>query len=336
MLISIIVATYNRAEQLRAALQSLLHLHTLASFDYEVVVVDNASTDDTNSVVQSIAEDSPVPIRIVAETMPGVAFARNRGITESSGDWVAFFDDDQIADPDWLKELFSLAELVSARCVGGRVDLNLPQNELVRLSQVCRAILGETFHGSQPIKLGRKELPGTGNVLLHRSIFKSVGIFDEATIFGGEDAGLFRAVRKAGYDIWYAPQAVVLHAVPTYRLGIDYFMWASLRHGVAYAFLDCKMYGNLKIIGLGLARTAQALCLNLPAYLFYALSNNKIDFLGRRCLLGRAVGYVREVVYLLAPQVFSQKRFFDKVSFRAERKGFCSVLPVPPPLSEKQ
>ena len=96
--ISTIVCTYNRADMLRSALASLYDLATDGEFTYEIVVIDNASTDATPAAIAAAAAESSAPLRGVHEPQKGVVAARNRGIREARGRWIAFFDDDQLAE----------------------------------------------------------------------------------------------------------------------------------------------------------------------------------------------------------------------------------------------
>ncbi len=109
MLISVIIATYNRAELLRDSIESLLRLETGDEFHYEIVMIGNISTDRTRAVVEELSSSTSVSLKYFLETSPGVACSRNNGVRESSGDWIAFCDDDQIAEPDWLKDLRIIA-----------------------------------------------------------------------------------------------------------------------------------------------------------------------------------------------------------------------------------
>src|SRR5438445_13898566 len=93
--ISIVVCTQNRAEALRGALASLSEL-AKTNFTYEIVVIDNGSTDHTPQVVAAAAVEAKHPLRGVSEPEKGIVPARNRGIRESRGRWIAFFDDDQL------------------------------------------------------------------------------------------------------------------------------------------------------------------------------------------------------------------------------------------------
>src|SRR5262249_41598358 len=161
-------------------------------FRYEVVVVDNASTDETAAVIAAAARHFPVPLRGVREPRPGVACARNRGIHEARGAWVAFFDDDQVADPAWLRELLAMAEAKQIRGVGGANRLRLPDGRADDLPQACRELLGGSSGPGAPRLYSRRLAPGAGNLLVHRSVFEQVGVFDEGLREAGEDADLYR------------------------------------------------------------------------------------------------------------------------------------------------
>ena len=211
--VSIVVCTYNRAELLRDALASLVRLRTDGRFRYEVVVVDNASTDHTACVIGELSQVSSdeearshalrgnVPsatLRGVVEPRHGVSCARNRGIEEARGRWIAFFDDDQVADPDWLLRLLEMAERTGARCVGGAVRLLLPADVLDGLPAVCRELLGESVGMDVACRYTRRRAPGTGNLLVQRSVFDEIGRFDESLHEAGEDTDLYRRILRGG------------------------------------------------------------------------------------------------------------------------------------------
>ena len=99
-LVSIVVCTHNRAEMLRGALESLSRIDIGADFSCELVVIDNNSSDATPQVFDEVATQFSYPVRRIFESQPGVVYARNRGVAEAQGEWIAFFDDDQLADPD--------------------------------------------------------------------------------------------------------------------------------------------------------------------------------------------------------------------------------------------
>ena len=268
--ISVLVITYNRAEQLGQALASLIRQEIGGSYSFEIVVIDNASTDGTKALISEMAQDACVPLRYQFETAKGVAHARNRGIIEASGEWLAFFDDDQIAEPHWLWELVTVAKNMKASCVGGCIRLRFPtQEDLDKLSPICRAILGESIPGKEPRKYPGKSLPGTGNVLLERKIFAEVGQFDTTLSRGGEDADFFRRVKRKGIDMWYAPEALAHHVIPPYRLEVGYLIWCSMRDGVNYAYMDQKESGSARFSWHALDGLGRHSCLMSPAFCWH-------------------------------------------------------------------
>lgn len=320
--ISVVVCTYNRAEMLRRALESLIFQETGDEFSYEILVIDDASSDGTGFVVSEASSCSRVPIRYVREEGQGIAHARNRGLENSSGKWIAFFDDDQLAEPDWLRELYTLAVKTGAPCIGGSSLLCLPKADCLRLSPVCRALLGELKYGDQPKKSGHKSDFGTGNILIRRDLFQAVGVFDEATTRGGEDIEFMARLRKAGFEAWYAPRAVVHHLIPPYRLKEDYLLWLSLRVGDNFAYRDYRERGLAKTGLACVARIGQLLLVNLPLLAWAYLMRDLAEVLGRRCLLWRALAYTRRALNLLAPGLFPQDHFFARLEFRKERATF--------------
>src|SRR6187551_1034496 len=105
MYLSIIVSTYNRADLLGEALGSILEQEAVSSWAWEVIAVDNNSTDNTRAVAEMLLAQYPNRLRYVFEAEQGLSAARNRGIRESRGAIIAFTDDDVRVAPDWVETL---------------------------------------------------------------------------------------------------------------------------------------------------------------------------------------------------------------------------------------
>jgi glycosyltransferase involved in cell wall biosynthesis/peptidoglycan/xylan/chitin deacetylase (PgdA/CDA1 family) len=315
--VSVIVPTFNRANWLADALRSLIRQRTNNKFDFEIVVCDNASTDDTAQVVASVAESSTIPIRYCCQSKPGDAPTRNLALQEAAGQWLAFFDDDQLAPEDWLSELVAAAEKTSGQIVGGAVRLDLTARQRTELGSSVREALRETDLYPQLHPYLRHSLPGTGNALVARSVFERIGQFDESFVNGGSDYDFFARARAAGFALWYTPDAVVRHRVDPRRLSADYLRRDALLSGAEHAeHLDFKQSGLIKVLGCGLARVGQALLVHGPLLLAAWLRHDRGQVLGRRIRLWRTEGYLRKCVALAAPARFSQARFLDSMSFR--------------------
>ena len=320
---SIVICTFNRAALLRDALVTLV-AQKVDGLRYEVVVVDNASADDTPAVIAEFERTSPVPLRGVREGTPGVSAARNRGIREAAGEWVAFFDDDQVADPRWLAELVGFARHQGVRCVGGANRLLLPPGAADRLPAVCRALLGEVAGGDAPRRYDGQRTPGAGNLLVHRGVFAEVGTFDESLREGGEDTDLFGRVTAAGIETWYTPAAVMHHVVPAYRTTPAYLRWKALLNGGHLATRSGRRRGRGRLLPGLAARVGQAAGVHAPRLVWHRLRGDAAAAVGTRCALWRAEGYARFALHQLAPRVFPQRAFFAGVEFRDERERFAT------------
>jgi GT2 family glycosyltransferase len=227
---------------LRDALASLADLQTHGKFQYEVVVVDNASTDPTPEVVETFRSTTRWNVRYVHESRKGIAFARNRGVREATGEWVAFFDDDQLADANWLWALWSYATEHELWGVGGAVVLKLPDDCSRQLHATVRMLLGEALHSQQPFPYSHKYTFGTGNLMLHRRVFEQVGLFNEVFVARAEDTDLFCRIYSAGIPTWYVPEAIVHHMTPYARLQLDYLQRLARNMGESIAPRELERY----------------------------------------------------------------------------------------------
>ncbi len=324
--ISVVICTYNRATLLRTALQSILNLRTDDTFHYEIVVVDNGCTDETESVISTAAEDASVLVCGVREDRRGVAAARNRGIMAARGSWIAFFDDDQVADPDWLIQLFAAASQFETRCVAGAVRLLLPDDALNRLAPICRRLLGELVPVDQPQRLGKSIGAGTGNLLVHKSIFEQIGTFDESLLQAGEDTDILNRMRGSGIEGWFTPLATVGHVVPPHRLTNEYFRWASLRSGTYIARHDWNRWGAFGFPIIFAGRLAQIFLHFIPRWIWGHIRHSKKDIQTGRCLLWRAEGYMRLVLSWVHPSQTAASTLQAQTDFRTERERFAQTM----------
>ncbi len=204
------------------------------------------------------------PSDCVSEPRRGQVYARNRGIAEARGEWIASFDDDQLADPAWLKELLALAHDTQSRSVGGAMRLKLPEGCHRRLAAFCRRVLGESVGWQTRRRYTRKHGPGAGNHMLHRSVLDEVGVYDESYNLRGDDTDLYRRLCAAGIDSWYSPAAVAYHVTPPYRLTEQYLRETSLCNGWCFARRDRERFGALVAPLVLVARIGQMAGIHLP------------------------------------------------------------------------
>src|SRR5580704_1493640 len=105
MRITVILCTHNRCRSLAKALESVAASQLSTSTDWEVLVVDNNSSDQTREAVETYCRRYPVRFRYVFEPQPGKSYALNSGIREALGEILAFMDDDVTVEPTWLQNL---------------------------------------------------------------------------------------------------------------------------------------------------------------------------------------------------------------------------------------
>src|SRR5690348_14636457 len=122
VLISLVITTFNRAELLRSALESVANSKVENQDTIEVIVVDNNSVDHTRQTVENVgARGFPFALRYVYEPRQGLSYARNRGADEANGIYVAYMDDDQLLEEHYLSRIESVFLHTKAACVGGPV-----------------------------------------------------------------------------------------------------------------------------------------------------------------------------------------------------------------------
>ena len=313
--ISVIVCSYNRADWLRVAVESLTKLET-GDFTYEILVVDNASTDHTKDVVMQAAEEhSDLTIRYVREGEPGVSFARNRGLRESEATWIAFFDDDEIAPKEWLLELMKAAEKHNVKCVGGGVVLKFDEGHDRVLKPWVRVLLGCT-EGMAGQMYDAKRVPTTGNMLIHTEVFEKIGIFRTDLVEGGEDTDVYHRMRGEGYEAYFSPEAWVHHQIPPFRIEPNYLRSTATRMGSHIARREFEKLGLLKFPFIVLARLLKMLLVYVPKLLLAKLGGDREEILESNCYWWMWKGYFQAAFRLL----FRKQESSNPLSFREERQ----------------
>jgi len=210
MTLSVIICTLNRAPQLEHCLQRFREAPTFCK-TWELIVVDNNSSDDTRAVTQKFASSAPFHVRYVFESRQGLSYARNRGIAETSGSIIAFTDDDCLVERQWASTIvreFSTDR--SLAVLGGRVDPEPPNGQ----------------GGGTRTYSDRKQITSFPEIFRHmigcnmafsRNVFEVIGGFDpllgKGTSLGSaEDLDILYRALKGQLPIVYVPEAVVFHA----------------------------------------------------------------------------------------------------------------------------
>ncbi|MBR2443032.1 MAG: glycosyltransferase family 2 protein [Rikenellaceae bacterium] len=230
MKLSIVIATYNRAADLVRSLESLVE-QTQSVQDWECVVVNNNSKDDTEEQFARFCEQHPsLNLRMVREQNQGLSWARNRGIAESRGEIVAIIDDDETVNAEFVEGYISLFEKYpEASAAGGRVVPHFMGGRPRWMSRYTERPIAGTLDLGSEIKPFEKGYPAGGNMAMRRSAIEELGAFDTAlgrtgsNPMGGEEKEIMYRFAKAGKAIYYTPTPVIYHYIPESKLTMEYF-----------------------------------------------------------------------------------------------------------------
>jgi glycosyltransferase involved in cell wall biosynthesis len=239
--LSLIIATYNRGEKLARTLRSLT-AQTLSAREWEAIVVNNNSTDDTAEVFArfTAAEGRGLDIRMVTETRQGLSWARNRGLAEARGEIIVMVDDDEEANAGFLAAYLEFFDFhPEAVAAGGPMIACYEEVRPRWMSHYTEALAASTINlGGRMRRFPRGSYPIGGNMAFRREVFERIGTFDTslgrtgAALLGGEEKELFGRLTASGGEIWWVPTAIVHHLIPPARLTDAHFRKLSRMVGV--------------------------------------------------------------------------------------------------------
>jgi glucosyl-dolichyl phosphate glucuronosyltransferase len=230
MNVTVILCTYNRCQSLAKALESAAALRLPESVDWEVLVVDNNSSDRTREVVEGFCRRHPGHFRYLFESTQGKSHALN-GIREARGDILAFTDDDATVEPTWLHNLTAALQNSEWAGAGGRVFPERTFSPPRWLSLKERYALGPLALFDLGPEAGELAEPPFGNNMAFRkAMFEKYGGFrtdlgpNPNNEIRGEDTAFGRRLLDEGERLRYEPSAVVYHGIPESRLQKKYFL----------------------------------------------------------------------------------------------------------------
>ena len=232
--ISLVICTYNRSRYLPGSLESIL-LQTVDKSLFEVIVIDNASTDDTSQIVQTFISQNPsLHISYHFEKNKGLSFARNRGISEARSPLIAYVDDDVILTPDYLKKLIGFFEKnPDAGGAGGKVIPKYESgSEPVWMNKYLAGFVGNVNHGTNIKRFtSSMKYPAGCNMIYKKEVLLKAGGFNNELKFRSDDKYIFYKVQEITDQIFYLPDAWLYHYIDSYRLDIKNFKTLFLKTG---------------------------------------------------------------------------------------------------------
>lgn len=266
---SIIVCTYNRAESLKETLQALGAQHSHPDVNWEVIVVDNNSSDTTREVIEAACKTWP-SFHYAFEAQQGLSHARNHGINKARGDILLFTDDDVLPEVDWLETTLAGMEKYQADACGGYIApiWETPPPEW----------LTERFYGFLAVRTDRTDdypitepgqAPFGANMAFKRNVFQEVGVFDTGrgrkgkVLASGEDGELFERILAADLKAVFLGGSQVHHKVESFRLTKKYFRRWRLETSKNIA-VNCGLPGDRRLF-------------NVPVYLLPQLMRSILN-----------------------------------------------------------
>jgi glycosyltransferase involved in cell wall biosynthesis len=253
---SVIICTYNRSSNLPECLGRLAEQRGVENLEWEVVVVDNNSTDDTRDTVMRLASDLPVNIRYMFEKEQGLNYARNTGIRESKGNCFGYIDDDILVKSDWLAAINESFHEHAADSVGGRIHLEPSLVLPGWIKPEMYGFLGYQDLGEESFEMdGKTHYPFGGNMWFNRRVVEKIGYFNpqlgrkgsgskRSELFKGAETDYCNRLAKAGGHIFYQPKAIVYHQILPFQLTKKYFRTIHSNAGYQHAFFDNKHYSR--------------------------------------------------------------------------------------------
>ena len=230
MILSIIICSYNRASYISDALTSL-YLQSAGLNVFEVIIVDNNSTDNTKDVyAQWRHTNTNGQFTFIGETKQGASFARNTGATIAKGEWVCFMDDDAVATPNYVENILKhIQDKPDAVGFGGRIIPKYIPSEPKWMSYYVSSLVGNFNYAPIACAFENGKYPLESNMIVKKSVYDQIGGFNVnlpgvvGTLrIGGEGKELFYKILALGHIIYYDPTICVHHVVEVKKLTSEY------------------------------------------------------------------------------------------------------------------
>jgi glycosyltransferase involved in cell wall biosynthesis len=263
--ITVSICTFNGANRLPELVNKLRQQK--CSIPFEILVVDNNSTDNTQQVLRGLSASNGAILRTVIEKQQGITYARNRAIEESMGiPYMAFIDDDELPGPYWLQSAVDALDREGAECVGGEIRVHFPSDKCPAwMTEEILGFLGQVKNGQDAFWITDRSTPvWSGNVAYRTSLFKEGLRFDHRYnrqrqgIGGGSDGIMFRQFLEMNCRIRYRPDMMINHLVGIEKFRKSYFLRLHFIAGRKLGQYETGEYSNT-IMGVPPFMVIQAL-----------------------------------------------------------------------------
>jgi glycosyltransferase involved in cell wall biosynthesis len=249
--LSIVVCTYNRDKFIAECLLCLSK-QTLSNNNFEVIIIDNSSTDNTAKIVKDFISKHPdLSYRYIYEAKKGLSFARNRGIEESIHDIITFIDDDAEAVPVFAEKILLFLQLhPKAAGIGGKVIPKYSETEEpVWMSKYLNGYVGKVDNGDHVrVFEGDMKYPIGCNMTYRKELMLQAGGFNNQLTFRGDDKHIYYAVASINNKIYYLPEALLYHNIDKERLSFINFKKLFLKTGNEERIRVKTEIGNIAVV----------------------------------------------------------------------------------------
>ncbi len=239
--VTVAICTWNRSPSLRQTLDGFTGIAAPVATKWELLVVNNNCTDETDEVIRAF--EDRLPVRRVFEPRPGLSHARNRAIAEATGDYILWTDDDVTVCRDWLVAYAdAFRQWPDAALFGGPIEPSFDGTPPSWLQQIYPSIAGvyaARDFGSEPIPLSPHVIPWGANYCV-RAREQSSHPYDPdlgyrpGRLIGWEETEVLQALLAAGAQGWWVPRAALRHHVPKARQTTKYLRTHFYNRGVYY------------------------------------------------------------------------------------------------------
>lgn len=232
---TVAIPTYNGANRLSKLLECLQNQIHTENFTWEIIVVDNNSTDNTREVVETYQKNwqRAYPLKYFLESKQGAGYARQRAIEEAKGKFVGFLDDDNYPLDDWVAKAYAFGHAHPKAGAYGSQIHPLWEVEPPKNFQRLAPFLAITERGNLPLiyQPKTKLLPPSAGLVVRKKAWIEC-VPQQCILTGriqgnmltGEDIEVLSYIQKAGWEIWYNPEMEIYHEIPSWRLQKEYLI----------------------------------------------------------------------------------------------------------------
>lgn len=320
--LSVIICTFNNSSFLKGCLSCFVEQKLDFESCYELLVIDNNSTDDTKDIVDKFLQSERIPnLKYIFEPQPGLTNARLAGVKHASCNWIAFIDDDVRVQTDWIQSAITFGQShPKAGAVSGRIRLRYLEPPSTA-ALMCESALCKVDYGAEEFHFQSEDpairLAGAA-ILFQKKALEESGWLEKRyltdrtgkSLSSGGDTEMIMRVKNAGWEIWYTPTLQAEHLIPPHRTTVPYL--CRLHRGLA------RTSAQLRAISLGgkvpfsfqlrhLFKDLSFTTRRILAWIFHDLIKGQSTGGKRFIQIHEGLGRIEScITFLLAPIKFSE------------------------------